>query len=503
MIQKILIANRGEIAVRIMRSCKEMGIRTVAVFSEADRTSKHVMYADEACLIGPAASHESYLTIDNIIKAAKLHHADAIHPGYGFLSENAEFARRCKKEGIIFIGPAAETMEAMGDKISARKRMIAAGVPVVPGTEQPLQSGEEAVRICKEIGFPVMLKASMGGGGKGMRLIHSEDEVLEAYNTARSESMSSFGDDTVYLEKFVEEPHHIEFQILGDNHGNVIHLFDRECSVQRRHQKIVEESPSPFLTPELRKEMGEKAVAAAKAVNYSGAGTIEFLVDKHRNFYFLEMNTRLQVEHPITEEVCGVDLVMEQIRVANDEVLHLKQEDLLQRGHAIECRICAEDTENNFLPSPGIIKQLTEPNGIGVRIDSYVYEGYEIPIYYDPMIGKLIVWATTRQYAIERMRRVLYEYKITGLKTNLSYLKRIMHTPDFVRGEYNTLFIEKNARMLQRNNSNNEEIENLAMIAAYIDYLMNLEENTPAQLTDARPISRWREFGLQKGVLRI
>ncbi len=503
MIQKILIANRGEIAVRIMRSCKEMGIRTVAVFSEADRTSKHVMYADEACLIGPAASHESYLNIDNIIKAAKLHHADAIHPGYGFLSENAEFARRCKQEGIIFIGPSAETMEAMGDKISARKRMIAAGVPVVPGTEQPLQSADEALRICKEIGFPVMLKASMGGGGKGMRLIHNEDEVLEAYNTARSESMSSFGDDTVYLEKFVEEPHHIEFQILGDNHGNVIHLFDRECSVQRRHQKIVEESPSPFLTPELRNEMGEKAVAAAKAVNYSGAGTIEFLVDKHRHFYFLEMNTRLQVEHPITEEVCGVDLVKEQIRVANDEVLHLKQSDLMQRGHAIECRICAEDTENNFLPSPGIIRQLTEPNGIGVRIDSYVYEGYEIPIYYDPMIGKLIVWATTRQYAIERMRRVLYEYKITGLKTNLSYLKRIMHTPDFVKGEYNTLFIEKNARMLQRTNSHNEEIENLAMIAAYIDYLMNLEENTPVQLTDARPISRWREFGLQKGVLRI
>ena len=448
MIQKVLIANRGEIAVRVMRSCKEMGIRTVAVFSEADRTARHVMYADEACLIGPAASKDSYLNIDNIIKAAKQHHADAIHPGYGFLSENADFARRCKEEGIIFIGPAAETMEAMGDKIAARKRMIAAGVPVVPGT-------------------------------------------------------SSFGDDTVYLEKFVEEPHHIEFQILGDNHGNVVHLFDRECSVQRRNQKIVEESPSPFLTPELRKEMGEKAVAAAKAVNYSGAGTIEFLVDKNRNFYFLEMNTRLQVEHPITEEVVGVDLVKEQIRIANDEVLHLRQEELFQRGHAIECRICAEDTENNFMPSPGIIKQLTEPNGIGVRIDSYVYEGYEIPIYYDPMIGKLIVWATTRQYAIERMRRVLYEYKITGLKTNLSYLKRIMHTPDFVKGEYNTLFIEKNSRMLLRSNGNNEEIENIAMIASYIDYLMNLEENKSSQLPDGRPISRWREFGLQKGVLRI
>ena len=474
MIKKVLIANRGEIALRVMRSCREMGLLTVAVFSEADRTSHHVAYADEAYPIGPAVAKESYLNIEKVIATAKRCGADAIHPGYGFLSENSEFARRCKEEGIIFIGPAAETMEAMGDKIAARKRMIAAGVPVVPGTEQPLQSAEEAVRICNEIGYPVMLKASMGGGGKGMRLIHSESEVVEAYNTARSESMSSFGDDTVYLEKFVEEPHHIEFQILGDNHGNVIHLFDRECSVQRRNQKVVEESPSPFLTPELRREMGEKAVAAAKAVNYSGAGTIEFLVDKNRRFYFLEMNTRLQVEHPITEEVVGVDLVKEQIRIANDEVLHLKQEELFQRGHAIECRICAEDTENNFMPSPGVIKQLTEPNGIGVR-----------------------------QYAIERMRRVLYEYKITGVKTNLAYLKRIMHVPDFVKGEYNTLFIEKNARMLVRTNIANEELENIAMIAAYMDYLVNLEENVSAQLPDARPISRWREFGLQKGVLRI
>lgn len=503
MIHKILIANRGEIAIRVMRSCKEMGIRTVAVFSEADRTSRHVMYGDEACCIGPAASKDSYLNIDNIIKAAKKHHADAIHPGYGFLSENAEFVRRCEREGIIFIGPKAETMEAMGDKISARKRMIAAGVPVVPGTEQPLKSGEEAIEICNKIGYPVMLKASMGGGGKGMRLIHNEGEVIEAYNTARSESMSSFGDDTVYLEKFVEEPHHIEFQILGDNYGNVIHVFDRECSVQRRNQKIVEESPSPFLTPELRKEMGEKAVAAAKAVNYSGAGTIEFLVDKHRHFYFLEMNTRLQVEHPITEEVVGVDLVKEQIKVANGDELHLKQEDLFQRGHAIECRICAEDTENNFMPSPGTIQQITEPSGIGVRFDSYCYEGYEIPMYYDPMIGKLIVWATTRQYAIERMRRVLYEFKITGLKTNLGYLKRIMHTPDFVRGEYNTLFIEKNARMLQRANTSNEEVENIAIIGAYMDYIMNLEENQTSKPMASKPLSRWREFGLQKGVLRI
>lgn len=504
MIKKVLIANRGEIALRVMRSCREMGIRTVAVFSDADRTAHHVMYADEAYSIGQAASSESYLNIEKVLDVARRSQADAIHPGYGFLSENATFARRCREEGIIFIGPAPETMEAMGDKIAARKRMIAAGVPVVPGTERPLQNVEEAVRICKEIGFPVMLKASMGGGGKGMRLIHSEDGVEEAYNAARSEAMSSFGDNTVYLEKFVEEPHHIEFQILGDMHGNVVHLFERECSVQRRNQKIVEESPSPFVTPALRKEMGDKAVAAAKAVGYVGAGTIEFLVDKNRNFYFLEMNTRLQVEHPITEEVVGVDLVKQQLHVANGEQLHFSQEELMQRGHAIECRICAEDSENNFMPAPGVIRQLTEPNGIGVRIDSYVYDGYEIPVFYDPMIGKLIVWATTREYAIERMRRVLYEYKITGVKTNISYLRRIMDTPDFIKGQYDTLFINKNAEWLkQAMNREEVETENIAMIVAYIDYLMNLEENSSEHLSDSRPISRWRAFGMQKGVLRI
>lgn len=344
----------------------------------------------------------------------------------------------------------------------------------------------------------------MGGGGKGMRLIHSVEEVKEAYTTAKSESLSSFGDDTVYLEKFVEEPHHIEFQILGDKHGNVIHLCERECSVQRRNQKIVEETPSVFVTPELRKDMGEKAVAAAKAVNYIGAGTIEFLVDKHRNYYFLEMNTRLQVEHPITEEVIGVDLVKEQIKVADGQVLQLKQENIQQRGHAIECRICAEDTEMNFMPSPGIIKQITEPNSIGVRIDSYVYEGYEIPIYYDPMIGKLIVWATNREYAIERMRRVLHEYKLTGVKNNISYLRAIMDTPDFVEGHYDTGFITKNGEYLQqRIMRTSEHSENIALIAAYMDYLMNLEENNSGMATDNRPISKWKEFGLHKGVLRI
>ncbi len=499
-----MVANRGEIALRVMRSCREMGVLSVAVYSEADRTSRHVFYADEACPIGPASSKESYLDIEKIIQAAKLHKADAIHPGYGFLSENATFARRCKEEGIVFIGPNPKTIEMMGDKISARKRMIEVGVPVVPGLQKPLEGAEDVARSCREIGFPVMLKASMGGGGKGMRIIYKEEDVVEAYNAARMESLASFGDDTVYVEKLVEEPHHIEFQILGDNYGNVIHLCERECSVQRRNQKIVEECPSPFMTEELRREMGEKAVAAAKAVGYVGAGTIEFLVDKHRNFYFLEMNTRLQVEHPVTEEVLGINLVKEQIRIADNEPLHIRQEEVVQRGHAIECRICAEDTEAGFMPSPGIIRQLTEPNGIGVRVDSYVYEGYEIPVYYDPMIGKLIVWATNRRYAIERMRRVLHEYKITGLKTNISYLRRIMDMADFVCGEYDTSFIAKNAEQLQHPvNKSNVETENIAMIAAYIDYLVNLEENKSTLSSDNRPISRWREFGLQKGVLRI
>ena len=504
MIKKILIANRGEIAVRVMRSCREMDIKSVAIFSEADRTARHVFYADEAYCVGGAASKDSYLNIEKIISVAKAHGVDAVHPGYGFLSENADFSRRCTEEGIIFIGPKPETMEMMGDKISARKRMIAAGVPVVPGTEKPLKDIEEAKKLCNEIGYPVMLKASMGGGGKGMRLIQSEDEVEEMYNAARSESMSSFGDDTVYLEKFVEEPHHIEFQVLGDNHGNVLHLCERECSVQRRNQKIVEESPSPFMLPDLQQRMGDAAVAAAKAVEYRGAGTIEFLVDKHHHFYFLEMNTRLQVEHPITEEVLGIDLVKEQIHVANGEHLHLKQSDIRQRGHAIECRICAEDTSCNFMPSPGIISQITEPTGIGVRIDSYVYEGYEIPVHYDPMIGKLIVWATTREYAIERMRRVLHEYKITGVKSNISYLREIMDIPDFVQGHYDTSFISRYGDQLQKSMSHEDkDTENVALIASYIDYLVNLDENVEFNAEDTRPISRWRSFGLHKGVLRI
>ena len=502
MIKKILIANRGEIAIRVMRSCYEMGIRTVAVFSEADRSSRHVMYADEAECIGPASSLESYLCIDKIIDAAKKHKVDAIHPGYGFLSENAAFARRCQQEGLIFIGPAPETMERMGDKIQARLNMIAAGVPVVPGTHEKLSSAEEAVEVCRKIGFPVMIKASMGGGGKGMRMAQREEDVIPMYEAAKSEAASSFGDDTVYIEKFVESPHHIEFQILGDKFGNVIHLFDRECSVQRRNQKIVEESPSPFIDNEVRQKMGAAAVSAAKHVGYIGAGTIEFLVDKDRNFYFLEMNTRLQVEHPITEEVCRLDIVKEQIIIADGKPMSFSQADIRQRGHAIECRICAENTDKDFIPSPELIHQLVEPNGQGIRIDSGVYQGYEIPVHYDPMIGKLIVWATTREFAIERMRRALYEYKIIGLTTNIGYLRKIIDVPQFKNGCYDTSFISTNRDRLAKRKGYHTDSEDIALIAAYMDYLMNFEENS-AEVKDTSALSRWRSFGLQKGVLRV
>jgi acetyl-CoA carboxylase biotin carboxylase subunit len=504
MIQKVLVANRGEIAIRVMRSCKEMSISTVAVYSEADRTSRHVFYADEAYCVGPTPSNESYLVIDNIIDAAKKSGADAIHPGYGFLSENAEFVRRCEEEGIIFIGPSADAMIKMGDKISARQTMIEAGVKVVPGVQEDLKSVEQVKQVIEQIGYPVILKASAGGGGKGMRIIREESEVEEAFNLTKSEAKSSFGDETVYIEKYIENPHHIEFQILGDNFGNVIHLCERECSVQRRNQKIVEESPSPIMYPELRDEMGQQAILAAKAVNYSGAGTIEFLVDDDFNYYFLEMNTRLQVEHPITEEVLRVDLVKEQINIANNLPLRLKQSDIEQNGYSIECRICAEDAECNFMPSPGIIKQMTEPLGLGIRVDNYVYEGYEIPMHYDPMIGKLIVWAKTRSFAMKRMRRALYEYKITGVKTNINYLRRILDTSDFVRGKYNTGFIEKNTEFLMQNKyeETKEEVEDIAIIAAYMDYILNLEENV-IKTGDNRKISRWREFGKRNAMLRI
>jgi len=501
MIKKILVANRGEIAVRIIRSCRELGIISVAVFSEADRKSLHVRYADEAFFIGPSPSIESYLNIDKIIDIAKKSGADAIHPGYGFLSENAEFSERCKKEGIIFIGPSSFSISAMGDKITARQSMINAGVPVVPGTKENIQDDKIAIKLVNEIGLPVMIKASAGGGGKGIRLVKKEEDILSAVRAAKSEASTAFGNDSVYIEKYIESPHHIEFQILADRYGNVIHLCERECSVQRRHQKVVEETPSTLMTPELRYEMGKHAVTAAKAVDYESAGTIEFLVDNDLNYYFLEMNTRLQVEHPITESVIGIDLVKEQIKIADGEKLTYIQENIVQKGHAIECRIYAEDSKNNFMPSPGVVKHITEPLGLGVRCDGYVYEGYEIPIYYDPLISKLIAWGETRQEAIQRMKRALYEYKITGVKTTISFLEKIMDTPDFISGKYNTHFIEKNKQFLINSVDTNERNEDIAIITTYLDYISKLENTQSLSLNNR--INYWKEFGRRKGVTRL
>jgi len=499
MINKILVANRGEIAVRVMRSCREMDIFTVAVFSDADGGAMHVRYADEAYHIGPSPSNESYLNIDKIIEVAKKSGADAIHPGYGFLSENAAFSDRCKQEGIIFIGPSGDSIRMMGDKITARQTMIKSGVPVVPGTTEPMGDENKALEVIRKIGLPVMIKASAGGGGKGMRLVKEESQVLNSIRAARSEALAAFGNDAVYIEKYIESPHHIEFQILADNHGNMIHLFERECSVQRRHQKVVEETPSPLLTPEVREEMGRDAVAAAKAAAYSGAGTIEFIVDEDLHYYFLEMNTRLQVEHPITERVVGVDLVKEQIRVANNEILALKQKDLKQRGHAIECRIYAEDPDRNFMPSPGVIKHITEPHGLGVRCDGYVYEGYEIPLYYDPLISKLICWGKTRDEAIARMKRALYEYKITGVKTSIRLLARIMDAPDFKDGKYNTHFIEKNHDFLFTPPPINPRVEDVAIMSVFIDYLGKVD-NFQTKVLAKNGKSNWKECGRRKNM---
>ncbi len=503
MIKKILIANRGEIALRIIRSCKELQIQSVAVFSDIDRYAMHVRFADEAYPIGPAPSSESYLNMDKILEVARKSGADAIHPGYGFLSENAEFAEKVKAAGLIFIGPDPEAIRTMGDKITARKKMIASGVPVVPGTEQVISSEEEARRIIRETGLPVMLKASAGGGGKGMRLVYKEEDLMRALRAARSEAGTAFGNDAVYIERYIESPHHIEFQILGDQHGNYIHLGERECSVQRRHQKVIEESPSPLMTPELREEMGETAIAAARAVDYVGAGTIEFLVDDNLNYYFLEMNTRLQVEHPVTEMVVGIDLVKEQILIAQGEKLNYAQEDVCQKGHAVECRIYAEDPNKNFMPSPGKIRRLRKPHGPGVRVDDYVYEGYKIPIYYDPMISKLITYGANRKEAIQRMIRALNEYRIVGVKTSIPFLKKIMKNKHFQEELYNTHFIETYRKELfaKEHTPKEEEVEDLAAITALIQYL----EDRKATIDETSAIpefrSAWRDFGRKQAVL--
>jgi acetyl-CoA carboxylase, biotin carboxylase subunit len=442
MFHKVLIANRGEIAVRIIRACKELGIKTVAVYSQADIHSLHVKLADESVCIGPAASAQSYLNINAIISAAELTDAEAIHPGYGFLSENAKFAEVCEKCGITFIGPTAESMRIMGDKISARQAVIKQGVPILPGTKEGVSSVEEAVKVAKEIGFPVIIKATAGGGGRGMKIVHSQAALPNAFATARAEAQSGFGNPEVYIERYCEKPRHVEIQILGDKHGNVIHLGERDCSIQRRHQKLIEEAPSTVVTPEIRKAMGDAAVRAAAAVGYNSAGTVEFLVDKQNKFYFMEMNTRIQVEHPVTEMITGVDLVREQIRSAAGIPLRFKQEDIQIRGHAIECRINAEDSFK-FTPCPGKITAYHPPGGFGVRVDSFVYDQYTVVPNYDSLIGKLIVHADTREEAIKRMARALDEFRIEGIKTTIFFHKRIMAHKDFIDGDIDTSFLER------------------------------------------------------------
>jgi len=493
-IRKVLVANRGEIAIRVMRTCKEMGIATVAVYSEADRSALHVRTADQAVCVGPAPSRESYLVQEKIIEAAKRTGADAIHPGYGFLSENASFVRACEAAGLTFIGPPAEAMDAMGEKTRARANMIAAGVPVVPGSE-PLQSVEEARAFAEKVGLPVMLKAAAGGGGKGMRKVEEWKDFDASFRAAKSEAMSAFGNDAVYLEKFLEKPHHVEIQVFGDTHGNIIHLNERECSAQRRHQKVVEETPSPILTPELRAQMGEVAVRAAKAVNYVGAGTIEFLVDAKRNFYFLEMNTRLQVEHPVTEWVTGVDLVNWQLRVAQGEPLPILEQ-LQPRGHSIEVRVYAEDPAQNFMPSPGKLRYLRVPGGPNVRDDSGVYAGFEVPQFYDPMISKLSVWAPTREEAIARMRRALSEYVVKGITTNIRYLQGIMEHPEFVGGDYDTSFLPRAHQELL--GANDAHLDDVAVLAAVVHAYQRDQQAThqlPSDAQNGKTVSPWRLAG--------
>jgi len=441
--KKILIANRGEIAVRIIRTCREMGIETVTIYSEADRDALHVQMADEAICVGPAKTADSYLNMENIISATVLSGAEAIHPGFGFLSENSKFAKMCKECKIVFIGPTGEQMDQMGNKSQARKTMIKAGVPVVPGSDGAVKNVEEGLQIAKDIGFPIMIKASSGGGGRGMRIAQNEEAFTKAFSLAQTEAQSAFGDPTMYIEKYIENPRHIEFQIVADQYGNVIHLGERDCSIQRRHQKIIEETPSPVMTPDLRQAMGEAAIRAAKAIGYQNAGTVEFLVDKSKKFYFMEMNTRIQVEHPITEMVTGLDLIEEQIKIAAGFPLAYAQKDIQIKGHAIECRINAEDPAKGFLPSPGTITELYVPGGLGVRVDSAIYHGYAIPPYYDSMIAKLIVHGDTREKAMARMKRALGEFILHGVSTNIDFHYDILHDVDFQKGEYDTGFIQK------------------------------------------------------------
>jgi len=491
-IKKILVANRGEIALRVMRTAREMGIKTVAVYSEPDRTALHVRYADESVCIGPAASSESYLRGDKIIEVCKQLGVDAIHPGYGFLSENARFSQMVKDAGLIFIGPSAESIEIMGDKLSAKRTVAKYNIPMVPGTPDAVEDRAEAKLIANQIGYPVLIKASAGGGGKGMRIVENEEEFDEQMERAVSEAISSFGDGAVFVEKYVASPRHVEIQVLGDQHGNIIHLFERECSVQRRHQKVVEEAPSSCLTPEIREAMGKCAVDVARSCGYYGAGTVEFIVDEKLNFYFLEMNTRLQVEHPVSEMITGVDLVRQMIYVAEGKVLEIKQEDLKINGHAMEVRVYAEDPTNNFLPDVGTLHTYVRPQGNGVRVDDGFEQGMAIPIYYDPMIAKLITYAATRQEAIEKMVRAIDEYEITGVQTTLGFCRFVMLHGAFTSGQFDTHFVKHYFTPEVLTKGIDEEEAKIA--AALVEYLMEQSKKPISSSTGvAIPVkSKWK-----------
>lgn len=493
MFKKVLVANRGEIAVRIIRACREIGIETVAVFSEADRQALHVRYADEAYLLGPAPSRESYLRGDKIIAIARKSGAGAVHPGYGFLAERKDFAEACAEADLVFIGPKPSSIAAMGDKMTARETVRKAGVPVVPGTEDVgNMSNEDLLAIAPKIGFPLLIKATAGGGGKGMREVNSLEEMPGLLISARREAESAFGDGNVYLEKLVEGARHIEFQILADGHGTVLHLHERECSIQRRHQKLVEEAPSPFMDDELRQRMGEVAVKTAQAVDYVNAGTIEFLVDKDKNFYFLEMNTRLQVEHPVTEMITGIDIVKEQIRIARGRPTQYKQEDIKINGAAIECRINAEDPYNNFIPSTGKITHSLLPTGPGIRVDTGIYPGFEISPFYDPLISKLIVWGETRAQAILRMRRALEEYRIVGVRTNIPFHQTLMDSHRFMGGQYDTRFVEDRFSMQEEQNGSDVEIA--AVLASLVAHY-ETQRSAQFVLRNERDTSNWKWVG--------
>lgn len=467
-IKKLLVANRGEIALRIMRSARESGIKTVAVFTEADRQALHVRFADEAICIGPPPSNESYLRMDKLLEAARLTKADAVHPGYGFLSENEDFAQQVEDAGLIFIGPSSKSIEIMGNKLAAKDAVSKFKVPLVPGTAEPIGDVAKAKKIAKEVGYPILIKAAAGGGGKGMRIVDREEDFQEQMDRAVSEATSSFGDGSVFIEKYITQPRHIEFQIFGDKHGNVVHLFERECSIQRRHQKVVEEAPSSILTPEIRKAMGEAAVNVAKSCDYYGAGTVEFIMDENLNFYFLEMNTRLQVEHPVTEMITGIDLVKLQISIAEGEKLPFKQEDLTMHGHAVEVRVYAEDPANNFMPDIGKLKTYQRPQGNGIRVDDGFEQGMTIPIYYDPMIAKLICHAETRELAMDKMIRAIDEYEITGLETTLGFCKYVMQHKAFRSGQFDTKFVEKYFKPEVLASTPQEDEELLAVVLSTI-----------------------------------